>query len=406
MKRFLVVMLAVGMLLLCACGNGNTESISKDSSNTPNKSIMDNQSVNNGKTIYFNNCKNWNQVRVQYFNTETPTDIKYKDMNYLETNEAQEKIYTCDIDISMYNRVQFSNGDDIVTMAVPVTKYSSCYVPDSGSDNRPITSYYEYGEDPDRDVVTTTVNLPYDNDVGNKDIYIWTPEGYNPNDTDTKYSVLYMSDGQGVFQYTPGEWAVAMAESCVLANGGNGIIIVGIDDSDYHRDSELTPDLGDTAPGYEQEFGERTGDVYCSFVTDTVMPYINENYNTYTDKEHTGFCGSSSGGIEAFYIGMENLDKFDYIGAFSPAFMIFDTPTWRNYLSSLDFTVNQPNIYIYNGYGDSMEKEMYNSAMSMPSILQSYGYSQNKFTVVECPEGTHNETYWNSFFPEFIAMMG
>ena len=59
------------------------------------------------------------------------------------------------------------------------------------------------------------------------------------------------------------------------------------------------------------------------------MKYINKNYNTYTDKEHTAICGSSSGGLEAFYIGMEHSDKFSSIGALSPAFLLFNENTWK-----------------------------------------------------------------------------
>ena len=40
------------------------------------------------------------------------------------------------------------------------------------------------------------------------------------------------------------------------------------------------------------------------------MPYVNENYNVYTDAEHTALAGSSLGGLETFYTVLSHPDKF------------------------------------------------------------------------------------------------
>lgn len=56
---------------------------------------------------------------------------------------------------------------------------------------------------------------------------------------------------------------------------------------------------------------------------------MEKNYNVYTDPLHTSICGSSNGGIAAFYMGMERPGKFGTAGVLSPSFRAFDEETLR-----------------------------------------------------------------------------
>jgi predicted alpha/beta superfamily hydrolase len=89
------------------------------------------------------------------------------------------------------------------------------------------------------------------------------------------------------------------------------VIVVGIacGSTEARRNHELTPNLGEVATVAGEDmstYQNGGGKVFSDFVTDTVIPYVEQNYNTNSIR---GIAGSSSGGIEAFYIGMENMDK-------------------------------------------------------------------------------------------------
>jgi len=132
------------------------------------------------------------------------------------------------------------------------------------------------------------------------------------------------------------------------------------------------------------------------------MKYINKNYNTYTDKEHTAVCGSSSGGLEAFYIGMEHSDKFSSIGALSPAFLLFNENTWNKYLKNLDFKGNYPLLYMYNGDGDELESMLLTDTKNMIKYLENINYPKDKIIFKKYKKACHNEHFWRSIFPEFL----
>ena len=60
---------------------------------------------------------------------------------------------------------------------------------------------------------------------------------------------------------------------------------------------------------------------FDNFINDLqqcLMPYIEENYPVYTDRDHTAIAGLSLGGRESVYIGRTLYDEFAYIGSFSP----------------------------------------------------------------------------------------
>ena len=241
-----------------------------------------------------------------------------------------------------------------------------------------------------------------------KDVYIWTPDDYDKNSKE-KYSVIYMTDGQNLFEERAtqyGSWGVAESVQNMMLNTENRTIVVGIDDSTSNRDSELTPNIGDIANVSDKSnFENGTGKYFSDFVVNTVKPYIEKNYKVYTDAAHNAVCGSSSGGIECFYIGMEHSDKFGAIGALSPAFGLYNDSTWVSYLEKKDFSKNRPKIYIYNGGADDLEKFLLTGAKSMPDNLKKIGYPEDKVTLKIYDKGMHNEAYWRAVFPEFLKIM-
>ncbi len=240
-----------------------------------------------------------------------------------------------------------------------------------------------------------------------KDIYIWKPDD-KVSASKGKYSVIYMTDGQNLFNKTAtstGCWNVADSVVNMMKNSDNKAIIVGIDDGTSNRDSELTPDIGDVEKDSQATFENGTGEYFSDFVYETVVPYIEKNYDVYTDAEHNAICGSSSGGIESFYIGMEHPDKFGTIGALSPAFGIYDDDTWVEYLKSKKFDKNYPFVYIYNGDADDLEKWLKEGAESMPDNLDEIDYPKKKIKLSIYKNAQHNESYWRAVFPEFLDVM-
>lgn len=359
-------------------------------------------------TIHFSNNRNWKTVYAYIYDDASGTAKTVwpgEQMTDYTVNSYGETVYSLDVDCSQYNRIIFSNGT-AQTTDTPLTVVNSGYFIQTTKNGKFVVGTYPYGQDNEGTI--EYVNLEYSAGY-NKQITIWTPVGYDAADTSKKYSVLYMTDGQNIFgdksTLSGYEWEVDEAILSYMQNGGDGIIVVGIDNSNNKRDSELTPDIGDVIPKYNSGgFKNGTGEAYSDFVVEKVIPYIDSNYNTNSIR---GIVGSSSGGIESFYIGMEHMDKFDYIGAISPAFLLYDEATWSDYLDTLDFSDKSklPRIYFFNGNSatDSLEQELYKNAVAMQGWMEKKGYPSQLMTTVVDKDATHSELFWAVWFPETLS---
>lgn len=364
--------------------------------------------VSTDVNIYFTNNKNWTTVNAYLYNDETGAQNAVwpgVTLTNNTVNDYGQKVYSMKVDTTVYNRIIFNNGTQQTT-DTPVTVANSGYFIIGNSYGKHLLGTYPYGQN--NEGTLKYVDLEYSAGY-NKTITIWTPVGYDANDKSKKYSVLYMTDGQNIFgdksTLSGYEWEVDETVLSYMQNGGDGIIVVGIDNSNNKRDSELTPDIGDVVPSYNNGgFKNGTGKAYSDFVVDKVIPYVEANYNTNSIR---GIVGSSSGGIESFYIGMEHMDKFDYIGAISPAFLLYNEATWSKYLDTLDFTDKSilPRIYFFNGNSehDPLEQELYTNAVAMQGWMEKKGYPSELMTTKVDNEATHSESFWAIYFPECLA---
>lgn len=253
-------------------------------------------------------------------------------------------------------------------------------------------------------------NLSYRED-NSKEIAILLPRNYSPT---KKYRVLYAFDGQNIFskgikhpyRQEFGSW------DCDIAIDSrntpyDGIIIVGIfnGEGEYIRDSELTMS---TAFGKLTALAEGEGfknghlDELGRFIVDSVIPYVENSFSVIQTANARGIFGSSSGGLASYYLGLKYPELFGTIGAFSPAISLFKQKTWLKFYSTLPLNNIFSDMYLYCGFGDSLEQLLIDGVKESAEVLRKNGY---KGKIIERYENAqHNERAWKEFFPEFLDL--
>ncbi|MHA6530085.1 alpha/beta hydrolase [Paenibacillus sp. BAC0078] len=139
---------------------------------------------------------------------------------------------------------------------------------------------------------------------------VYTPPGYSAGQ---KYSVLYLLHGIGGDEE---EWY----------NHGKPQIIL----DNLYADHMLKPMIVVLPNGRAMPNDRAEGDIFApdklqafeTFESDLLhdlIPYIEANYSVLTDRMHRAIAGLSMGGGQSLNIGLNNLDRFAWVGAFSPA---------------------------------------------------------------------------------------
>ncbi|MHC4448986.1 MAG: alpha/beta hydrolase [Planctomycetota bacterium] len=150
-------------------------------------------------------------------------------------------------------------------------------------------------------------------------IHVYLPPAYEQGDE--SYPVLYMQDGQNLFDPRQAafgvEWeAGKSADRLIAEESMEPIIIVGIENTPQRKE-EYSPPFG-ADPGRSDE--------YARFLLEELKPFIDEEYRTKPGRDETGIGGSSLGGLAALAICVENHDSFGHCAAFSPSIWLGGPP--------------------------------------------------------------------------------
>lgn len=251
------------------------------------------------------------------------------------------------------------------------------------------------------DAMLHTIKLPYP-DKGDRTVWVYVP---SHNDGE-KLHVVYMTDGQNLFNEnsTPhGSWEVVKAVENEQKNGVGGAVIVGIDNGNVWRDSELTPNSVGEVQHRDMlcEDFKPEGEIFDGFLMNTVIPYVENNFPVCTDRQRVAVCGSSSGGLMSFFSAVEHHEKFGYAGVFSPAFLCYTRVDWEKYLQN-KIAGNMPYLYIYTGNGDELEEMIFESTEKLYELLEQSFYPYDRMNEVILFENQHNEKAWREIFPDFL----
>ncbi|MFK7833308.1 MAG: alpha/beta hydrolase [Winogradskyella sp.] len=244
---------------------------------------------------------------------------------------------------------------------------------------------------------------------------IWLPQDYSK---DKKYAVLYMHDGQNLFDSTTTwnkqEWKVdEWASKLVDEEKVKDFIVVGIHNIPEIRWQDLFPQkamdfmnikVKDSlmALAKKNNFNsDFKGDNYLKFVVEELKPSIDKNYSVETNREHTFIMGSSMGGLMSMYAISEYPEVFGGAAGLSTHW-VGAMPMPNNPYPEAIFKYMEANLptagdhKLYFDYGNKTLDEHYPQyATRVDDILKSKGYSDTDFKNLYFEGTDHSESSWN-----------
>jgi len=248
--------------------------------------------------------------------------------------------------------------------------------------------------------------------VDGRYIDVWLPNGYS---SAKKYNVLYMHDGQMLFDATTTwngqEWNVDGIMGTLSNNGViDPTIVVGIHSNGNKRHAEHFPEKVITTIPEPQKtnleslfYGTTRGDAYLKFIVTELKPFIDSVYATNAGQQNTFIAGSSMGGLISLYAYCEYPQIFSraaclsthWIGTFSDN---ADIP--NAIIAYVKQKLPSPEgrkIYFDHGtvgldayYGPYQQR--------VDSLITIAGYTSVNWESLIYQGADHNETAWQARF--------
>lgn len=138
-----------------------------------------------------------------------------------------------------------------------------------------------------------------------------------------------------------------------------------------------------------------------------IIPMIDANYRTISDRDHRGMAGLSMGANQTIQITMKNLDKFSYIGAFSgtsnfPGTEAIDISTFMDGKFKNGATLNKQIKLFWLGLGTKEPNPFPGSVGAFKNMLDKVGI---KYVYYESPGTAHEWLTWRRSLYQFAGLI-
>ncbi|GAA0872337.1 alpha/beta hydrolase-fold protein [Gangjinia marincola] len=252
------------------------------------------------------------------------------------------------------------------------------------------------------------------NYIQSRRVDIWLPQGYTPS---KKYGVLYMHDGQNLFDSTTTwnkqEWKIdETVTKLVNADKIEPVIVVGIHSISDIRWQDLYPEKtfdympketaeAIRADAQKQNFNTNlTGDEYLKFLVEELKPFVDKTYATKPDKENTFVAGSSMGGLMSMYAIHEYPEILGGAAGISThwpgANPTPDNPFEKAIFKYVEATMPNPKTHhVYYDFGTKTLDQYYPKyAPTVDSLYHNAGYTAKNFKNLKFEGTDHSEASW------------
>lgn len=225
----------------------------------------------------------------------------------------------------------------------------------------------------------------------NRELYVYTPPAYNPN---KKYPVLNLRHGGGDNEtawYVVGDAANIMDN--LLADGKIVPMIVVMTNGNVKKQTE------------GGAYGAEGIQIMADELFNDVIPLIEKEYSVYTDQKHRAIAGLSMGGGQSYYVGLANVDKFDWVGSFSSGIfggipgVNFDPEERTPGILTQSADYNQELNLFYLSCGEQDPRVEHTK-----KVVDTF--NENNLNVTyETYEGTHEWKVWKHSLRSFAQML-
>jgi enterochelin esterase-like enzyme len=260
----------------------------------------------------------------------------------------------------------------------------------------------------------------YSKFVTARNVDVWLPDGYTAK---KKYNVLYMHDGQMLFDssstWTHSSWDVDDVISSLLQLGKlQDVIVVGIWNDGKARHADYFPQQPFEALSQAEKdtvyaaarvngysvFGEYKiqSNNYLKFLVTELKPFIDSAYSTYKDRKHTFIMGSSMGGLISMYAICEYPNVFGGAACMSThwpgIFTMKNNPMPEAFTKYMKAHLPNPATHkLYFDYGDQTLDALYPPLQKkVDEIMKTKGYNQYNWLTKFFPGQNHSEIFWHS----------
>ncbi len=231
--------------------------------------------------------------------------------------------------------------------------------------------------------------------LGNRrDVLVYLPPGYR-RFSRRRYSVLYLHDGQNVFDaatsFSGVEWGVdETTERLVRKKLIEPLIIVAIANTGEDRIHEYAPTGGVIdAKAKRKKRSRGLARQYGQFLIEELKPYIDKKYRTKREPEFTGLGGSSLGGLVTLAIGLLFPHAFNRLIVMSPSIWWDDFAIYR----LLDMIEKKPALKIWLDTGTAEPGWEQARVLCDQMIIKGWRLDVD-LTYLEAEGADHSEVAW------------
>lgn len=215
--------------------------------------------------------------------------------------------------------------------------------------------------------------------------------------TQKKYPVLYLMDGQNLFEpHAPfGSWEIHKKLAVLAEKNMHEVIVVCIDHAGPKRIEEYN-----YIRHHQMEKGR--GVLFLDWIEKKLKPFIDGQYRTLTDTTNTGIGGSSMGGLIALMAGITKPELFGKLMILSPSIwkivdLLYDRMMYLPLVSHDQF------IYLYAGGKEA--SNMKGFARDFFEQLRQVDPSNDRVHFSMNDAGQHQEKYWGREFPHALKYL-
>lgn len=262
--------------------------------------------------------------------------------------------------------------------------------------------------------------------VGSVHVIVWLPPDYQAGTG--RYGVLYMQDGQNLFDLAPtrANWPAAKVwgvDNAISALGERirPVIVVAVDNMGSQRARQYVPRaVFDRLPEAAQKLliaqygGAPFSDDYLHFLVKELKPFVDRTYRTEPGRDSTFVMGSSMGGLISLYAMTEYPEVFGGAGCLSthwplavPGGAVLDAGAVENaFLDYLRPRLTQDHRIWFDHGTEGLDASYAPYQRRIDDLMVSMGWRRGReFESMTYVNASHDETAWRARLVEPLLFL-